>query len=283
MTDASQNPDDYCYRHPDRLSFVLCEKCGRTICLECQNHVDGKVLCPDDARRSNVTMLPVNRRPKRVARVRQQPPLLSRIPESWPIVTYSILAVLVVIFLVETITRGALGPYMIVIGTSPLTMPWTLVTSMFYPGSILTLLLSGVNLFFIGRILEPHFGRFRFLVLYVVSGFGGAVFAFLLDGISASCYGAVIGLVATLVVMARRMGANPIYLYITCAITAVLAIIFGSWQVFLGGFLAGVAIGFIFLMEDNDHRTRRATLLLVAVGGVLVVLAFIRALFFYLS
>jgi hypothetical protein len=51
MTDAARNPDDYCYRHPDRLSFVLCEQCGRTICLECQTHVGGKVLCPDDARR----------------------------------------------------------------------------------------------------------------------------------------------------------------------------------------------------------------------------------------
>jgi membrane associated rhomboid family serine protease len=283
MTDASHNPDDYCYRHPDRLSFVLCERCGRTICLECQNHVGGKVLCPDDAQRSNVTMMPVNQRAKRSPRVRQQTRLLSRIPESWPIVTYSILALLLVIFLIESFTRDALSPYLIVVATSPLTMPWTLVTSMFYPGSILTLLLSGVNLYFIGRILEPHFGRGRFLVLYLVSGFGAAVFAFLLDGVSASAYGAVIGLVGALVVMARRMGGNPLYLYISCAISVVLAIIFGSWQAFLGGFLAGVAIGFVYLIEDNDHRTRRATLLLIAVGGVLVVLAFARALFFYLS
>jgi membrane associated rhomboid family serine protease len=281
MTDASRNPDDYCYRHPDRPSFVLCERCGRTICLECQNHVGGRVLCPDDAKTSNVTMMPVNSRPKPV-RVRRESSL-SRIPDSVPLVTAGILLVLVVVFFVNTFSRQALTPYMVVIPGGPLTMPWTLLTAMFYPGDIITLLLSGVNLYFIGRILEPHFGRARYFVLYLVSGFGAAVFAFLLDGISASAYGAVVGLIGALVIVARRMGANPIFLYITCAISAVLAIVFGSWQAFVGGFLAGLAIGFIFTREDGDHRTRRATLLVIAVGGVLVVLAFLRALFFVLS
>jgi membrane associated rhomboid family serine protease len=282
MTSATHNPDDYCYRHPDRPSFVLCERCGRTICLECQNHVGGKVLCPDDARRSNVTMLPVNAKPKRPTRVRRQS-LLARVPESWPLVTTVILAVLVVVFIADTITRGALGSVMVVIATSPLTMPWTLVTAMFYPNGILILLLSGVNLFLLGRILEPHFGRSRFLLLYLISGFSGAVFAFLLDGYSASPYGALSGLLAALVITARRMGANLVYIYISCAISAVLAIYFGSWQTFLGGALAGGVIGWIYHLEEDDHRSRRAVLLVIAVGAVLVVAAFVRALFFYLS
>jgi membrane associated rhomboid family serine protease len=283
MTDATRNPDDYCYRHPDRPSFVLCERCGRTICLECQNHVAGRVLCPDDAKRSNVTMMPVNQKPQKPKRVRSTTRLIARVPESWPIVTYALLAILVLVFLADTLTRGAVGTYMVVFPGSPLTMPWTLVTSMFYPGSILTLLLSGVNLFFIGRILEPHFGRARYFVLYLISGFGAAVFAFLLDGVAASAYGAVMGLIGALVIMVRRMGGNPIYLYISCAVTAILAIVFGSWQAFLGGFIAGVAVGLIFHMEESDHRTRRAILLLTLVGIALVVLAFARALFFYLT
>src|ERR1700712_3671206 len=106
MSGSVLNPDDYCYRHPDRLSFVLCEKCGRTICLECQTHVNGKVLCPDDASRSNVTMLPVNRRPARVRRVRPQSPLFAWVKAETPIATYSILAILVVLFLVDAFTRG---------------------------------------------------------------------------------------------------------------------------------------------------------------------------------
>ena len=282
MTDAARNPDDYCYRHPDRPSFVLCERCGRTICLECQNHVGGRVLCPDDAQASNVTMMPVNARPPKPKRVRTRSRLMSRVTESTPIVTFGILAILVVVFIVDTISRGAIGSYLVAQGTGPLTEPWTLITSMFYPGNILTLLLSGATLYLMGRILEPHFGRAKFAVLYLVSGFGAAVFVFLLDGLAATAYGAVIGLVAALVIMARRMGGNPVYLYISCAISAVLAIVFGSWQAFLGGFIAGAAVGFIYLMEDNDGRARRGTLLIVVVGAALVVVAFARALFFLL-
>jgi membrane associated rhomboid family serine protease len=282
VTDAAHNPDDYCYRHPDRPSFVLCERCGRTICLECQNHVGGKVLCPDDARNSNVSMMPVNARPPKPTRIRRRS-VLSRVPESWPLVSTVIVAVLLVVFIVDTIARGALGSVMVVVATSPLKMPWTLLTSMFYPNNILSLLLSGVNLFLLGRILEPHFGRLQFFLLYLVSGFSGAVFAFLLDGFSVSPYGAISGLIAALAITARRMGANLVYIYISCAISAVLAIYLGGWQTFLGGFIAGGVIGWIYHLEEDDHRSRRAILLVIAVGGVLVVTAFIRALFFYLS
>jgi membrane associated rhomboid family serine protease len=278
MSDAARNPDDYCYRHPDRPSFVLCERCGRTICLECQHHQDGHVYCPDHAT-MNVTQISTARR-ARTRRVRTQPAMLSRLPEGSPLVTYGILAFLLVLFIVDTILRYALQPHLIVVGTSVLTQPWTLLTSMFYPGSILTLLFSGVNLFFLGRILEPHYGRAKFFLLYVVSGFSAGVFAFLLDGTSASAYGAIVGLIGALVIVARRMGANPLYLYITCAISAVLAIVFGGWQAFLGGFLAGAAVAAIYHIEDDARRVARARLLLILLGVVLIAIAFARALFF---
>jgi hypothetical protein len=34
VSDVSHDPANYCYRHPDRQSFVLCQRCGRTICGE---------------------------------------------------------------------------------------------------------------------------------------------------------------------------------------------------------------------------------------------------------
>ena len=66
----------------------------------------------------------------------------------------------------------------------------------------------------------------------------------------------------------------------TLSLSAVLAIVFGSWQAFLGGFLAGAAVAAIYLIEDDARRVGRARLLLVLLGVVLVVLAFARALFF---
>jgi membrane associated rhomboid family serine protease len=282
MSDGAHNPDDYCYRHPDRPSFVLCERCGRTICLECQNHVGGKVLCPDDARRSNVTMMPVNARPPKPTRVRRERQLPSWITPQFPIVSLAIAVILLVVFLVDTFSRGALMAVMPVVGTGALLQPWTLVTAIFYPFGILSVLLGGVNLYYFGRILEPHLGRPKYVALFLISGFGANVFAFLLDGVSGS-YGAIAGLVAAVVILARRLGANPIYLYISCAVSLVLSIFLGSWQGFLGGFVTGAAVAFILFMEENDHRVRRSRLLLVVVIIVLLALAFARALFFQLA
>ena len=36
-----------CYRHPDRAEYVLCQRCGRTICPECQTPAAVGVICPE--------------------------------------------------------------------------------------------------------------------------------------------------------------------------------------------------------------------------------------------
>jgi membrane associated rhomboid family serine protease len=284
MTDLAHNPDDYCYRHPDRLSFVLCERCGRTICLECQNHVNGQVLCPDDARRSNVTMMPVNQRPPKPKRVRSTSRLMSRVTDSTPIITYGAIAILLVTLIADLITRGLLTSYLSVYpvgsGFDPLHWPWTLLTSMLLSGGILGFVFNGYSLFVLGRLLERLFGRTKVLVLLVLSGFGASVFAFLLDGAVMSAIGAVFGLVGATLVVARRMGGNPILLYVTCALSLIFAIVLGGWQAAIGGGLSGVAIAFTYLYDDGTARHRRARLLLVGVAGVLIVVAVIRALVF---
>ncbi len=284
MTDAAHNPDDYCYRHPDRPSFVLCERCGRTICLECQNHVGGKVLCPDDAKRSNVTMMPVNARPPKPKRVRQRSRLMSSITDTTPIVTYAAIAILLVSLVVDLITRGLVTSYLAVypVGTGfdPLHWPWTLVTSMLLSGGILGFVFNGLSLFILGRQLERMFGRTKVAVLLVLSGFGASVFAFLLDGYVASAIGAVFGLVGAIVIVARRMGGNPIILYVTCAISLIFAIVYGGWQAAIGGGVTGVAIAFTYLYDDGTPRHRNARLLLVGLAGLLIVIAVIRAFAF---
>ena len=153
MTDAARNPDDYCYRHPDRLSFVLCEKCGRTICLECQTHVGGKVLCPNDAARSNVTMLQVNARPKKPPRVRRR--LIPESIERHPVATYAIILVILLEYIVDAIAGGIISPHLWVlplsvarsIGVSDLLrQPWALLATSLTASGVLALILEGLRL-----------------------------------------------------------------------------------------------------------------------------------------
>jgi membrane associated rhomboid family serine protease len=283
MTDAARNPDDYCYRHPDRLSFVLCEKCGRTICLECQTHVNGKVLCPDDASRSNVTMLPVNRRPKRV-RTRRR--LVPQSLEGHPVATYSIILVILLLYIVDAITGGVIAPHLWVLpqsvartvgGFDVLHQPWSLLTTSLTATSVLALILEGLSIWSIGRLLEPALGRRRFVLTYFGGGLGGALLAFALQGIDAGAFGALTGIAATAIVLSRRLGFNPIILYISSAISLVFALIFGAWQPVVGGLLAGVGIGFLFYFEEDARQHRRVTVILALVGVVLLGAGIIRA------
>ncbi|BDZ39897.1 hypothetical protein [Microbacterium suwonense] len=43
----ASNRDNFCYRHPGRQSFVLCQRCMRTICPECQTQGPVGVICPE--------------------------------------------------------------------------------------------------------------------------------------------------------------------------------------------------------------------------------------------
>jgi membrane associated rhomboid family serine protease len=283
MSDSARNPDDYCYRHPDRLSFVLCERCGRTICLECQHHQDGHVYCPDDAL-ARVTQLS-SARAARSRRVRRPSRMFAWVTTETPIVTYTVLALLVILFLADQISRGLVSNHLSVFptgtaGLDVLHQPWTLLTSMVLAGGILGLLFNGYTIFILGRQLERFFGRQKFIVLYLISGFGASVFALLLDGWVTSAIGAVFGLVGATVILARRMGGNQVLLYVTCAVSLVFAILFGSWQAAIGGLLAGGATAFIYLFDGTPAKLQRARLLLFGLVAVLLVIAIVRAFVF---
>lgn len=291
MSDSAHNPDDYCYRHPDRLSFVLCERCGRTICLECQNHVDGRVLCPDDAQ-ARVTQISEAReahaqRQKRTAtrnRLRVTvPPAL----QGHPLVTYSILAIVLVLFLVDIIARGVIMPHLWVLTPDianalgvgdVLHQPWSLVTSMITTSNPIGLLLGGYSVFVIGRWIEPQLGGRNFAIVYIAGGLGASIFAFLLDGLVTSWFGALMGISLAAVMLARRMRASATFLYVSVAISIVLSFFLGGWQATVGGALAGVGAGFYFFFDDDKRRQNIARGGLIAVGAALLVLGFVRAI-----
>lgn len=294
MTDA-YNPDDYCYRHPDRLSFVLCERCGRTICLECQNHVNGRVLCPDDAKTSNVTMMPVNQRPPKPKRVRQRSRLMSRISESTPIVTYALMGLIALIWLVDIIAGSGLIEshlYMVsgtLTGTTgangPLLGPWTIVTSMIsepYGGDgFISVVFNLFSLFIIGRLLEREFGRLNLLAMFVISGLGASVTALVFGGIVTSAGSALFGVFAAFVVVMRNRGVNMIWLYAIVALNIIATALSSQraiiWQGTVGGLVVGAAVGFVYLLDGTPQRLRQRRILLIVITVVLIALAVVRS------
>jgi rhomboid protease GluP len=132
------------------------------------------------------------------------------LPTAIPRVTYTILGITVVAYLLQMLSQFIFGQdLMIALGAKSNAaihawQLWRFFTPMLLHGSILHIGFNMYALYIIGIGLERRFGHGRFLLLYILSGFAGSVFSFLLssaDSIGAS--GAIFGLI----------GAEGIFLY----------------------------------------------------------------------
>src|SRR6185437_15575719 len=83
-----------CYRHPDRLTGVRCVRCNRPICPQCQRPAAVGFQCPDDVRAGQATV----RRPRTVVG--------ARAGAGVPLVSYSLIALNVLIYLITAVSPG---------------------------------------------------------------------------------------------------------------------------------------------------------------------------------
>lgn len=270
----SQVPDsaaNYCYRHPDRQSFVLCQRCGRTICPECQTQAAVGVHCPECVREARQSMPTV--RPAAVSAIRR-----SMRSTDAPVVTYGIIALCALVFLAEVATGllssntgGAVYQQLAYVPQLTASQPWRIVTTLFTHSSVLHILFNMFSLFVLGRQIEPMIGRLRFAGLFLLSGIGGSVgvLLFLPDAAVVGASGAIFGLFGAYFVIARHLGANASQLVIVIAINLAIGFVVPgiAWQAHLGGLIVGALVGLVYMRTRS--RSQRTTQLLL-VGAVTV-------------
>src|ERR1700753_374298 len=101
---TSTSTESRCYRHPDRETFVKCQRCGRPICGQCQTLAPVGVHCPAwvrEARGSSASSgAPIGRRVGRMLS-----PAGGR-----PIVTYTIIGLCLVIYGIQYFTGDGNSP-----------------------------------------------------------------------------------------------------------------------------------------------------------------------------
>ena len=126
-----------------------------------------------------------------------------KLPDSKPIVTYTLLAITVLIFLAQLGTETFLGidlPAVYGLKVNQFIADgqlWRLFTPIFLHGDIIHIGFNMYALFRIGPQMERYYGHSRFLGLYLLSGFGGNVFSFMLtDSPSLGSSTAIFGLIA---------------------------------------------------------------------------------------
>ena len=268
MTDTDRETDNFCYRHPDRQSFILCQRCGRTVCAECQTQAAVGVHCPECVREA------------RESAPRTKSARATRLRASWrpasgvPVVTYTLIGVNVVVFLLDLLSGGLLNFLLRYEAYDPENQPWRMLTAAFVHGSILHILFNMYSLFIFGPIIEHLVGRVRFLALYLIAAFGGSVAVLLIAPGSAvvGASGAIFGLLGAFFIIQRRLGGNNTGLLVLIGLNLVIGFIPGmsiSWQAHVGGLIAGAAVAAIYAAT---RRPKQKAIQIAGVAGVAVAL-----------
>lgn len=267
--------DNTCYRHPERQSFILCQRCGRTICPECQTEAPVGYHCPECVREA------------RASAPRTSRPLLRSLPRAsrgGPTVTYSLIGANVALYLLQVLSGGWVTNLLYYIPVLTVSEPWRMITSVFIHGSILHIAFNMLSLYIFGRILEPMLGRWRFLALYLLSGLGGSVAVLLLNptGGVLGASGAVFGLMGAILVIQRGLGGNGTQLLVLIGLNLAVGFFVSnvSWQAHVGGVITGALVALVYV---RTRARRQQTLQWMLTGGVLaalVVLTFVGVALF---
>lgn len=273
MSDLPASAANNCYRHPGRQSFILCQRCGRTICPECQTQAAVGVVCPECMKE------------QRKNAPRTKPAVLTRLTGTGaPTVTYVLIAVTAFVFILQLVPGLGVTQSLAYQPVRTVIEPWRLLTSVFvhYPGGFpFHILLNMYMLWIFGQVLEGMLGRGRFLALYLVGGFAGSIGVLVLASpytVVIGASGAIFGLLGALLVIQRSLGGNGRQLLVLLGINLVIGFIPGfniAWQAHLGGLVGGALMGLIFM---QTRRLRNTWLQMALIAGLVVVVALVGVL-----
>lgn len=253
-----------CYRHPDRETYVRCQRCDRPICPDCMRPAAVGFQCPECVAAGGRTAA----QPRTV--------LGGAIRPGNSVVTTTLIALNVFVFLLQQTGAGLERRF----GLVPVAVDrdgqyYRLITAAFLHANVLHILFNMWALYVVGSQLEQTLGRSRYLTLYVLSALGGSTLYYLVapigsNGVGAS--GAVFGLFGALFVVARRLALDSSGIVTIIVINIVFSFTFPNvaWQAHLGGLITGALLAAAYAYSPRPLRRAAA---LAAPTGLAVLLA----------
>jgi membrane associated rhomboid family serine protease len=153
---------------------------------------------------------------------------------------------------------------------------WRLLTAMFLHASFFHLAVNMYSLYFVGSILEQLIGRWRFLMLYLVSGLAGSAGALILSPLkpTVGASGAIFGVLGGLFILERRGNiATGGQIAALIVINLVITFAFSS-SISVGGHLGGLVAGMVLmLLLVHFRRSTLYSILAISAVAVLSVIA----------
>ena len=284
---AGQEVPPTCYKHPDRETWVSCVRCGRHACPDCLRQAAVGQQCVDCVRGADQG-------------TRQARTAFGGRPVATAAVTWTLVGINVLIFLVEVARPNLLYAWGM-LGTPALTPGgiqsgvaggqwYRLLTSAFIaPGTslgglgFLDILFNMWALIAVGPALEQLLGRARFLAVYLLSAIGGGVAFFLIGQyyvLALGASGAVFGLFGAYFVVARKLRLDVRGIVTIIVINLAFSLLYRStiaWQDHVGGLIVGVITTAAFAYAPRKHRTAVQVAAAVGVLAILVVLVIFRS------
>jgi rhomboid protease GluP len=224
-------------------------------------------------------------------------PVQLRLPAEKPTVTYALMGITIVVYLLQLATQSLLVGYdlpaVLGVKSNELIIAgqlWRLFTPMLLHASIIHIGLNMYALFIFGPGLERNYGHGRFLTLYLLAGFAGNVMSFIFStanslGASTAIFG-LLGAEAVFLYQNRKIfGRSAQRALVNLVTIAVINLIIGlqpgidNWG-HIGGLLGGVLFawfggpvlsveGIYPDLEVVDSRPRSQSYLAAIIVGLL--------------
>ncbi|HEX2241154.1 MAG TPA: rhomboid family intramembrane serine protease [Actinomycetota bacterium] len=260
-TQVAESEETFCYAHPKTATKLRCSRCDRPICGRCAIPASVGQHCPEcvaEARRTT-------RRVKSVARA------------TAPVVL-GLIAINVVVFLGQMTMPDLTNRFAAFVAAIDGGEWWRLLTAMFLHGGVIHIAFNMYVLYGYGPHVEQTFGSVRFLILYLICGFGGSALSYAFNDClsrSVGASGALFGVVGLLLVYfykrsGSRFNAEAMRtLLIFVALNLVLGFVVPRIDnlAHIGGLLTGVALGVGF---DRGGSMKRSAALIQFVTAVVV-------------
>jgi membrane associated rhomboid family serine protease len=259
----------YCYRHPNRETFVSCSECGRPICAECMTAAPVGQRCPEHSGKPQGT--------KRIsAGVRR-----GAFEGTGALMTKILLGVNILIYVITAAQGaginnpgGSLFNRWLLFGPAVANGDWwRLITSAFLHASLLHIAFNMYFLWFVGSAVEQALGRGRFLLIYFVSALAGSAGALVWTPATPTvgASGALFGILGAALVLERQrnfvLGGSALAL-----IVINLLLSFTLSNISVGGHIGGLIGGILCTLVLSKFGRGHAAYSRVGLWGIAGVL-----------
>ncbi len=189
-----------CYKHPERQTGIVCQRCGRPICGECMNPASVGFQCPRCVGSARAGV----REPRTRFGARMTP--------GGGIATKSVMVALAVVYVADLVLGGLVSNVLLMWNPAVAGgQLWRLLTSGLVSGNLLGLVMNLLVLWLAGRAIESEVGPARFVAIYLAATLGGSTLFYLLgpdNGFTLGAASAVVGLLAANAIGKRKSGED---------------------------------------------------------------------------